>query len=200
MAKGMVYVRARNLAKEGNWKGAMKELEESPQAARDLTLHPKMREVLISLVPKKKAPGVPMTKFRIPEWNQEKTLILWGKSGVGKTSLAQALLPNALFVNHPDQLRGYDSTIYNGVVFDDMNWLHRPREEHIAVTDTYQDRAIHCRYAIALLPAGTPRIFTTNLTPQGILNVSDDAVARRTTAWECSREGENKKLHAKVSF
>lgn len=163
----------------------------------------------------------PIESFQIPtEWDQSLSLILTGETGTkkrsnkdtrstspcyvpsipiinkgtGKTALSKALLPNALLVNHVDRLREYMTSQRKGVIFDDMNFLHYPRESHIHLTDTGEDRDIHGRNVNGMLPAGTPRIFTTNNSPAGILNVSDPAVARRCTAWQVDSPKEIKVL------
>lgn len=182
--KGAPYRTARELAKEGRLKEAISCLEATPQGSRDLTLHPAIVDSLRAMNPKTLILKVTLNQFQnLPAVDPTKTLILHGESGVGKSSLAKALLPKALMINHVDQLRGYDPLIHEGVIFDDMNFSHWPRESHIHVVDVEEDRAIHCRYAYAFLPAGTRRIMTTNLAPHQMLMTADTAVARRCQAF-----------------
>lgn len=110
------------------------------------------------------------------DWNT--SLWLWGPAGIGKTCYAQSLLPNALFASHMDQLKGYDPTNYEGIIFDDMAFSHLPREAQIHLVDTEQDRAIHCRHTCAWIPAGTKKIFLSNTV--GIF-LDDPAITRRLT-------------------
>jgi len=110
------------------------------------------------------------------DWNT--SLHLWGAAGIGKTCYAQYLLPNAMFVSHLDQLKSYDPTNYDGIIFDDMSFAHLPREAQIHIVDTEQDRAIHCRHTCAWIPAGTKKIFLSNLSS---IFIDDPAIKRRIT-------------------
>lgn len=113
-------------------------------------------------------------KIAIPH---DKSLHLWGAPGIGKTCYAQYLLPKALFVSHMDQLRGYNPNDYDGIIFDDMSFGHMPREAQIHIVDREQMRAIHVRYGCANLPAGTKKIFLSNISD--IFDYSDGAISRR---------------------
>lgn len=108
-----------------------------------------------------------------------KSIILWGPAGIGKTYFARALLPNALFVSHIDELLKYDPREFNGIIFDDMSFMHYPRETQIHIVDFDMPRALHCRYSVATIPAGTPKIFTTNVEGGHIFNAGDKAIQRR---------------------
>lgn len=116
-------------------------------------------------------------------WNIEHdwttSLHLWGKTMLGKTSYAKALLPEALLVTHIDQLKNYDESEYNGIIFDEAKFLHYPREAQIHVVDVDEERAIHIRYGIAIIPAGTKKIFVSNY--QEIF-LMDPAISRRITS------------------
>lgn len=101
---------------------------------------------------------------------------LVGPTGIGKTSWALRVCPKpALWVRHIDVLRCFRPGYHNSIVFDDMSFLHMPREAQIHIVDTHQTSHIHCRYGHATIPAGTLRIFTANSYPF----VDDPAVARR---------------------
>lgn len=108
------------------------------------------------------------------------TLILTGPTEVGKTSLAKALLPEALFVSHMDGLRTYGEG-YHGIIFDDMAFTHLHREAQIHLVDMTDDRQIHVRYSVAEIPAGTPKIITTNRSADMVVNIVDPAIQRRCT-------------------
>lgn len=164
---------------------AVKILRDSPQGARDLLQHPSIIQNLKALHPTPpQPPSWALETFgRVPQWALSKALILHGPSGLGKSSLAKALLPMALFCSHTDQLKQYDPQKMYGIIFDDMNFLHWPRESQIHLVDWDFMRSIHLRYVNASIPAHTPKIFTTNLLPLGMINAADPAVARRTTAW-----------------
>lgn len=119
----------------------------------------------------------------IPTWDQSKTLFLWGETGTGKSSLAKLLLPKALFISHLDALKNLNER-YNGIIFDDMSFLHLHREAQIHLLDTYDERQIHCRHVCAVIPAGTARIVTSNLSPGRLVEATDPAIKRRMTSWE----------------
>ncbi len=117
-----------------------------------------------------------------PEWPRvlnEKVTILWGSSGIGKTSYAKALLPKALMVSHMDDLRHFKPGEHDGIIFDDMDFKHLPRTSQIHLVDTDDTRSIHCRYDVASIPAGTKKIFTTNEHEGNIFLLSDSAIRRR---------------------
>ncbi|AUM61624.1 Rep [uncultured virus] len=175
-----IYVEARKLAVEDKVEEGMKILEHA-KTARDLCIHGNtIRRNLESLVPKRRKIVFALSDFRIDfEWDRTKTLILWGPTNTGKSSLAKALLPDSLFVSHIDRLRDYNSKSYTGIIFDDMSFKHIPRDGQLHLVDNYDDRDIHCRYAPAFIPAGTPKIITSNNPPSEILLVLDPAIARR---------------------
>lgn len=107
-----------------------------------------------------------LTDFSVP-------IILIGGTGLGKTQYAKASMPNALFIRHIDQLK--DADLSGGIIFDDMDFKHWPRESQIHLLDTDEDSAIHVRYSHIDIPAGTPKIFTCNYMPF----TDDPAIQRR---------------------
>lgn len=108
-----------------------------------------------------------------------RSYICYGDSGVGKTCFAKAHFQRPLFVTHLDTLRNFQPGYHDGIVFDDMSFTHLPRETQIHLVDQAQERQIHCRYETAIIPAGTPRIFTTNIDGGFIFDLNDPAIARR---------------------
>jgi len=107
------------------------------------------------------------------------SVILWGESGCGKTTLARVLLPKALIVSHMDDLCQFDNKKHDGIIFDDMAFNHIPREAQIHLVDNDISRSIHCRYKVAKIPAKTYKLFTTNVAFGGIFDLSDKAIERR---------------------
>lgn len=106
------------------------------------------------------------------EWH--KSLWLKGPAGIGKTQWALLWFENPLFVSHVDDLKLYN-TDYDGIIFDDINFKHWPRESQISICDIEQPRTIHVRYGVVRIPAGTKKIFTSNVE----IFDEDDAIKRR---------------------
>lgn len=93
---------------------------------------------------------------------EEKALLLHGPSGTGKTEYARALIgEGGLLVRHMDQLKklSEDTT---GIVFDDMSFLHWPREAVIHLLDLNNESGINVKHGCVEIPAGMPRVFTHN--------------------------------------
>lgn len=102
----------------------------------------------------------------ITDWS--KSQVFYGLSGIGKSQFALAHFKSPLFVSHMDQLANFEAQRHDGIVFDDMSFLHTPREAQIHIIDIDLPRAIHIRYHCANIPAGVKKIFTTN-NPGGII-------------------------------
>lgn len=94
---------------------------------------------------------------------KKKAIILWGKSGIGKTQYACAHFPNGyLFVRHLDDLKRFNNKVHSGIVFDDMDFKRLPRTSQIHLLDWDEDSSIHVRHHTAFIPKKTHKIFTTN--------------------------------------
>jgi len=151
-----------------------------------LTLYPNVLHTLRDL-----APSTPssvrhaVNDYKWPNdiWNPSmKTLFLYGASGVGKTSLAMALLPQALKTKHLDLLRTkrYPSNHF-GIIYDEGDLSARHAEAQIAFLDREFDTEVHVRYGVAEIPAGHPVIITSNRRPEQCMAIWNPAVARRVT-------------------
>lgn len=107
---------------------------------------------------------------------EEKTIVLVGPTGIGKTSWAKRNAPKpALWVRHLDMLRTFKSGYHKSIIFDDMDFKHLPRVTQLYIADFDDDQQIHVRYGVARIPAGTVKIFTANEYPFMI----DPAIDRR---------------------
>lgn len=113
--------------------------------------------------------------LRFPE-ESRKSFVIQGPSGIGKSTWAKREAPKpALWVTHMDDLRAFDGSRHKSIIFDDMSFLHMPREAQIHIVDNDDTRSIHIRYGVARIPAGTKKIFTCN----GPIFTEDPAIARR---------------------
>lgn len=180
MKVGDIYEKARELAKDGKVKEGIVMLEHS-KTVRDLTIHGNaIQKNLRALAVKRRSPDFSIDDFDLTfQWDRTKSLVLWGPTNTGKTSIAKALLPRALFVTHKDRLKEYDEDEYEGIIFDDMSFKHWPREAQIHIVDFDNDRQIDVKHGMAVIPAKTPRIFTTNMMPAEIMLANDGAIERR---------------------
>lgn len=103
-----------------------------------------------------------------------KSIVLVGSPGCGKTTWAKINAPKpALFVTHFDVLREFKD--HKCIIFDDMDFKHLPRTSQIHLVDMENTRAVHRRYGITIVPAGTLKIFTANEFPF----IEDPAIQRR---------------------
>lgn len=99
-------------------------------------------------------------------WDESKVLILWGDTGLGKTSMAKILVPKpALMVSHLDDLKKFRSGYHMGIIFDDVSIKHLPETSQIHLLDNFDTRSIHVRYGTVTIPKNTPKIFTCNEFP-----------------------------------
>ena len=106
-------------------------------------------------------------------------LLLWGPTGSMKTSFAKHLLPGALFVREVNQLKELTPE-HVGIIFDDMAFEGEKRETVLHLLDLENDSHIRVLYQSTRIPAGTPRIFTSNKPALYTFGRWDDALARRT--------------------
>lgn len=187
-----IWKKARALAGEGKVNEAIEVLAEEEQSARDLVLWgPKIRENLNSMteslhpivrhsIEDFTVPVEIATEIAIPT----KTIILYGATGVGKTSLAKALLPQALMTRHLDMLRKYRKDLYHGIILDDMSFDHLHDEAQIALLDRTDTTQVHVRYGVATIPEGTPVIITTNKDPTDVVRLENKAIWRRCLIYQ----------------
>lgn len=104
-----------------------------------------------------------------------KSIWIKGPSGIGKTTAAAIYAPKpCLLVTHMDDLKDL-SARHQSIVFDDMSFVHMPRETQIQLVDREYTRSIHCRHRTATIPAGIVKIFTSNVD----IFIDDEAINRR---------------------
>ena len=146
----------------------------------------------------------------------KKVLVLQGKPNGGKTQYAKTFFKKPLIVRHPDKLKSYDENTHDGIIFDDQSYGHWPRESVIHLFDVEEEADINVKNSMVTIPAGVPRIFTTNrlmrvvdrhetygekhLTDKSFLPArldhTDNAIDRRMTLIEC---GDLKKASTRVA-
>nr|UOF80776.1 rep protein [Cressdnaviricota sp.] len=124
-----------------------------------------------------------LREFRRNYSDQLSTIIV-GEAGCGKTTWAKAFAPKpALWVKHTDTLKAFKPGFHKSIIFDDVSFRHCPRSQQLQLVDQYDEQQIHCRHAVATIPAGVPRIFTCNVGWEPV-DLSDAAIARRVKVYK----------------
>lgn len=179
-----IFERARNLAKVGDIKGALNIiLEEQPREIVNLARWEKGFSLVarlkhICITNNKNYKFKPLSGIDL--WSRhQKVLILHGESGLGKTQFAKSLFKNPLLVRHIDKLKKFDSFQHDGIIFDDMSFQHWPRESCIHLLDLDEDADINVKCSMVTIPAGVPRVITSNYKPYDIFSAFDKAIRRR---------------------
>ena len=180
-----IHARARDLAKDGKIKQALIILMEG-DTANFLKFGDKYEKNLKRIY--KLFKGIKNTKKKLytrddfnikVELPKNKTLIISGGSGIGKTQFAKTLFKNPLLVRHIDKLKQFDETVHDGIIFDDMNFGHWPRTSCIHLLDIEEDTDINVKCSMVTIPAGTPRVMCTNENPENLFASYDLAIRRR---------------------
>lgn len=97
------------------------------------------------------------------KYKQKKSLWIHGPTNLGKTEYAKSLFQKPLLVRHTDQLKSIGSQDYDGLIFDDFNVSHWPREAVIHLLDIENPSGINVKHGHVILPKGIPRVFTSNV-------------------------------------
>lgn len=98
------------------------------------------------------------------DWSQKLSLVVSGPSGIGKTTWVKWRAPKpALWVTHMDNLHEFREGYHKCIVFDDMSFDNWKVEHQIHLVDIFDTRSLHTRYRAITIPAGVPRVFTTNV-------------------------------------
>jgi len=117
------------------------------------------------------------------KWDPTKSLILSGPTGTGKTKFAQCLAgPRSIFVRHIDKLKEFAEG--QTIIFDDMNFSHWPRESVINLVDVGEESQINVKHSMVVIPKGTPKIFTTNLSFEEIFPLDPHNAIKRRVQFE----------------
>jgi len=118
----------------------------------------KVRNVSTQLqFPARPLSAFPLAPEIVGDWH---CLYINGKTGLGKTQWARALLPEATVVSHRNQLADCDFS--KGVIFDDFEVSHWPPTAVIHLLDWDEARGLDVKHGHVVIPAHTKKIFTTN--------------------------------------
>ena len=110
-----------------------------------------------------------MRQFHIPqevekwkkEYKHQKSLLLLGLSGTGKTSLAKSLFKNPLLVCNKEDLKLLTND-HDGLIFDDFAMAEMNRKEQIHLLDLENARSFLVKFSSIRIPEALPRVFTSN--------------------------------------
>lgn len=104
----------------------------------------------------------------------KKSLVIEGPTRCGKTTWAKKNAPKpALFISHPDELKGFRANYHKSIIFDDMHFNGDratgkgkwPDRSQVHILDFENPRAINVKHSHAHIPAGVYKIFTCNYFP-----------------------------------
>jgi len=193
---------ALTIAEQGSVPNALQLIRANPSGAREICLRKNAIESnLQSMAPPLPVPRPSLSRdledFTYPpQWDPSIPLLIHGRSGLGKTSLALSLIPTALIVKEPEALKSFNPKRNGGIVFDDCPLPSmKDRELQLALLDNTTDRTLSgkgkwkFRYSNPMIPASTPIIICTNLYPtQCFLNVPE--ISRRLQQiWQPTAQG-----------
>lgn len=114
----------------------------------------------------------------IQGWDRSShALWIYRPSGVGKTEYAKTLFKNPLICNgHMDAMKEFNRLKHDGIIFNDMNYLHWPIEAQIHICDIKSRTQVNVKHGHVNIPAKVPRVFTSN---RCIFHGRDPAIKRR---------------------
>lgn len=138
-----------------------------------------------NLCPKKFKRSYELSSFIVPKLELKKSTILKGPPRIGKTNFAKAHFESPLIVSHMDNLIGFSAERHDGIIFEDMNFLHLPRSTQLFLVENDDDRSVHCRNYVGNIPGGTKKIFCTN--EEKIFNLDDLAISDRVVVVEVNK-------------
>ncbi len=183
------------LAENGNINRAL-ELYKEAKPAQFLANHDHIRKSLTKLALLKSGWAKPKFQFKdfildkelqkiLDNYNQNKTLILVGQPGTGKTqfitSFIQEILGiNPLVINNLDAIRYFNPDKHGAIVFDDCPaWDNKTREEIIKLIDSEVPTTHDIKHGSVLINNSTPRFLILNPPLPYNLTKKDKAIQRR---------------------
>lgn len=103
---------------------------------------------------------------RVANWDRSKySLVVVGKSGLGKTSYAKSLFKSPCVVTRIDGLKEYSQEKHDGLVFDDMCFEKHAPETQLHLTGVEDEPQLNVKFGTVTIPRGTPRVFVRNYFP-----------------------------------
>lgn len=123
-----------------------------------------------------------LQKF-LDNYDPNKTVILLGEAGFGKTQfiiawLKEILKINPLIINNVDSIRSFNKAIHGAIVFDDCGkWQYLVREELIKYLDSEVPTTHSIKHGSVSIDK-VPRFVIENKDPKAILE-GDKAIQRR---------------------
>ncbi len=102
-------------------------------------------------------------KFGIRDECMDKTIFIFGPTGVGKTQWAIAQFEHPLLISHMDDLKQLNIRVHDGIVFDDLSFANVAANVLIHLTDWDLPRSINVKHSSVTIPAHTRKIITSNL-------------------------------------
>ena len=121
-----------------------------------------------------------------------KVLILSGDGGLGKTEFCCAVMKEVVgpfhFLNKLDRLKDVTFAPGQGLLVDELCLADRGIDDVKALLDVEKTRDVHCRNKDGTVPAGVPRIFSTNwpweeFWPQAAFKRQHTGAIRRRVLW-----------------
>lgn len=140
---------------------------------------------VISAFKLKIKPEYTLDDYITPSLDLGKCCVIIGPADTGKTQFALAHFKCPLIVRHIDDLKNLGDE-HDGIVFDDMSFLHYPRTAQIHLTDWDLPSSINVKFGTAQIPAKMPRIFTSNTVP---LHIEDPSIKRRINVYDMDLDG-----------
>lgn len=97
---------------------------------------------------------------------KEKSLLIHGSSGTGKTELAKSIFKSMkasyIFCSNKESLKEFNNATHDAILFDGIDISSLTKEEKISLFDIENDREIRILYGSAFIRAHCIKIFTTN--------------------------------------
>ena len=93
---------------------------------------------------------------------QDKCILIYGDTNLGKTKFILAHFKNPLVVRHKDKLKKFKPEVHDAILFDDMSFKHWPAEAVINLLDTGEDSDIDVKCGMVTIPKGTMKVFSHN--------------------------------------